>query len=168
MNSSPKAGELTLPYVIAVDTREQHRYAFAQQLRIGGKQYSIRTAAATLNAGDYSIVGFEQSPGGVAIERKSLADAYGTFGRGRERFERELARLAAFRFAAVVVEAEWSAVLASPPARSRLKPRSVMGSIIAWQVRYPTVQWCFFPGRDVAEAFTARMLDRFYREFVAK
>jgi ERCC4-type nuclease len=158
---------LPLPYTVAIDNREQTPYAFTSPFRIGTKTFTIPTAPATLSAGDYSIIGHTQTAdpsGGIAIERKSLADAFGTFGRGRERFERELVRLSAYRFAAVVVEAEWSTVLTAPPARSKLRPRSVLGSVVAWQCRYPNVQWVFLPGRDVAEAYTARLLDRFWRE----
>lgn len=159
---------IPLPYTVVCDTREQRSYAFATPLRIGTKLYAVRTIVGTLQSGDYSIVGYTEPPGGIAIERKSLADAFGTFGRGRERFERELVRLSAYRFAAVVVEAEWSTVLTAPPARSKLRPRSVLGSVVAWQCRFPNVQWIFLPGRDVAEAYTARLLDRFWREQQAK
>jgi ERCC4-type nuclease len=38
----------------------------------------------------------------IAVERKSLADLFGTLGQGRERFERELVRLSAHQYAAVV------------------------------------------------------------------
>lgn len=153
-----------LPYTIVVDTREQLNYAFARPLRIGARRFTFSTVRATLNAGDYSLVGYESSPAGIAIERKSLADAFGTFGKGRERFERELSRLALYKFAAVVVEAEWSTIFESPPLRAKLHPRSIVGSVIAWQIRFPMIHWCFLPGREAAEGYTARLLDRFYRQ----
>lgn len=155
---------LTLtPYVVIFDTREQAPFSFVNPLRGRNARelLSIRTERGTLTTGDYSLVGFENR---IAVERKSLADWYGTLGRGRIRFTRELERLNALDFAAVVVEAEWSEILTAPPVRSRLHPRSVLGSVIAWQVRYPRVCWCFLPGRDAAEGYVARMLDRWWKE----
>jgi hypothetical protein len=99
----------------------------------------------------------------VAIERKSLADLYSTLGQGRQRFARELERLNGYEFTAVVVEAEWSVVIGSPPAYSQLLPKTVYRSVIAWQVRYPKVHWWFVPGRDFAEVTTFRLLERYWK-----
>ena len=55
-----------------------------------------------LPAGDYSVVGLE---GVVAVERKSLDDFVSTVIHSRERFHRELRKLAGYRAACVVVEA---------------------------------------------------------------
>lgn len=136
-------------------------YTFTRPLASGRRLLTLRTAPGTLASGDYSLVGYETA---IAIERKSLADAFSTFGGGRARFERELERLACLDFAAVVVEAELSQVMTAPPARSKMSPASVLGSVIAWQCRYPTVAWCFLPGREVAEGYVARLLDRWWRE----
>jgi DNA excision repair protein ERCC-4 len=154
----------TFPTVIVIDTREQSPYTFASirsDARDGGKLLAITTRRGTLRSGDYSLLGYERR---IAVERKSLADLYGTLGRGRARFERELARLAAMQFAAVVVEAEWSEVLGSPPPRSRLNPKTIYRSVLAWQQRYPSVHWWFLPGRAYGEVTTFRILDRFLRE----
>lgn len=137
------------------------RFTFAKELSSLGKKYIVQTTVRGLATGDYSLFGFEDQ---VAIERKSLADLFGTLGQGRKRFERELTRLAAMKFAAVVVEAEWSAVLGDPPRRSKLNPKTVFHSVVAWQQRFPRVHWWFLPGRDAAEAAVVRILDRFWRE----
>ena len=102
-------------------------------------------------------------PGRVAVERKSLADLFGTIGQGRDRFERELERLNQMDFAAVVVEAQWSEVFDDPPRHSRLCPKTVFRSVNAWEQRYPRVHWSFLPGRDFAEVKAFRVLERFYR-----
>ncbi|MDE2097140.1 MAG: ERCC4 domain-containing protein, partial [Patescibacteria group bacterium] len=117
----------------------------------------------TLKSGDYSLLGFENR---IAIERKSLSDLFSTLGQGRDRFHRELERLAAtdYQFAAVVCEADWATVLASPPERSMLRPKTVFRSVIAWQIRYPLVHWWFCPGRAFAEKVTFRLLERFWKE----
>jgi DNA excision repair protein ERCC-4 len=137
-------------------------YTFAQPLTgARNRTFTVQTTVAGLTSGDYSLVGYERR---VAVERKGLSDLYSTLGGGRARFVRELQRLATYDFAAVVVEAELSVALASPPARSRLNPRSVFASVVAWQQRFPHVHWWFCPGRDVAEAVTIRMLDRYWRD----
>jgi len=58
---------------IIVDTREQSPYSFAT---ITPPPETIR---ATLKTGDYSLAGYENK---ITIERKSLIDAFGTFGEG--------------------------------------------------------------------------------------
>lgn len=64
---------------IVVDTREQRPFAFA----------GLVTVRRKLDYGDYSLRGSERA---VAVERKSLADLFGTVvvAANRMRFEREL------------------------------------------------------------------------------
>lgn len=152
------------PVPVVADTREQQPYEFAglrADARQGGGPLVIEVRRATLATGDYSLAGFEDR---VAVERKSLADLYGTLGRGRERFERELARLNGLETARVVVEAEWSVVVGQPPPRSKLNPKTVFRSVLAWTERFPRVHWFFTPDRAFAEVTTFRTLERFYRE----
>jgi ERCC4-type nuclease len=107
---------------ILIDTREQRPLDFgARPVRL-----------ATLRTGDYSIDSLVDS---VAIERKSLPDLYGCVGWSRERFERELARLMALRYGAVVIEGTLAEVLGGVP-YSRVQPNAVFGSLIAWSVHY--------------------------------
>lgn len=109
-----RSGTFTVPVVI--DTREQRGFSF-DGLRCdvadGGGPLTVPTVRGTLKSGDYSLKGYETR---VACERKSIEDLYGTLGKGRERFERELVRLSTYSFAAVVVEADWRAVLGIYPA----------------------------------------------------
>lgn len=81
--------------VVLVDRREQKPWSFSSAL--------FGTQPATLATGDYSILGLEDR---VAIERKSLGDLVGTVIRDWMRFRKELYRLAAFDFAAIIVEAD--------------------------------------------------------------
>lgn len=146
------------------DTREQTGYGFASltcDQADGGGPLIVPVEVGTLRSGDYSLRGYEDQ---VAVERKSLPDLFGTLGQGRERFERELERLAAFRFAAVVVEATLPEVLLSPPRNSDLNPKTVVRSVLAWQQRVPNVHWWFAGPRPLAEALTFRVLDRFLKE----
>jgi ERCC4-type nuclease len=97
----------------------------------------------------------------IAIERKSQADLFGTLGQGRERFERELERLAGLLWAAVMVEADWAEVLSGFD-RSRLNPKTIHRSVIAWQQRYPSIHWWFCGDRRLAEVTTFRILERWW------
>lgn len=120
-----------------VDTREQHplEFSFGDET----KKETPRVVRSTLTTGDYSISGLELSE--CVVERKSLDDLLGCVGNQRDRFEREIYRLLAFRARAVVVEASWenlrSGTVPGPmldrPWRSALTPRQVMGSVIGWQ-----------------------------------
>ena len=147
--------------IVVIDTREQRPFAFPD---------GITTRRAALPAGDYSIEGLERR---VAIERKSLADLYGTVGRtlkqrkhrgrGKTPFERELALLGTFDFAAIVVESSLETIVRHPPDYSDLKPKTVFACLIAWSQRYgvhvmPAGQ------RTLAARWTYRTLDRFWRE----
>jgi ERCC4-type nuclease len=118
----------------------------------------------TLPTGDYSLEGYADR---VAVERKTLADLYTTLGQGRERFECELQRLAAMQLGFVVVEADWRTIVRRPPAFSRLNPKTVYRSVIAWQQRFPNVHWWACPNRRFAEVTTLRVLERFQKDAAA-
>lgn len=111
-----------------------------------------------LKSGDYSLRGYEER---VAIERKSLADLFSTFGQHRDRFQRELERLAELDFAALVVEADWPTIFRSPPERSRLNPKTIWRSCVSWSVRY-RVPWFNLPDRRLAEVTTYRLLEKWW------
>ena len=84
--------------------------------------------AGTLQTGDYSLLDF---PNEISIERKELSDFVGCVGGGRERFERELERLKAYRVHAVIVEASWQD-LAEGNWRSKLTSQTVLRSLSSW------------------------------------
>lgn len=77
---------------IVVDTREQIPWQFPTALVVGRRM---------LKAGDYSVEGLEDA---IAIERKSIDDLVGTIFHHGDRFGRELGKLAAMKWAAVVIE----------------------------------------------------------------
>lgn len=143
-----------MTFCIIQDTREQTPYTFAKIIP------PPPVEVATLSSGDYSVKGLERH---IAIERKSLIDAFGTFGKGRDRFERELDRLSQLRFAAVVIEADFDTIARRPPARSRLKPKTVFRSMAAWGIRHGVhFYWC--PNRAAAEKWTFILLERFWTD----
>lgn len=153
------------PFKVAIDTREQAPFHFGGMRADASKHYkplAIETQVCTLRTGDYSIVGLEHE---ITIERKSISDAFSTFTVHRDRFERELERMQAMRFAAVIIEADWSQLLAGP-ARSEHPERiakSVYRSILAWQVRYRAA-WFLMPSRLHAEKTTFRLLERYWED----
>jgi ERCC4-type nuclease len=139
--------------VIIRDTREQNGYTFGflpqDQVKVG-----------TLPTGDYSIDGLEDQ---VTIESKSLADVFGTIGGQRKRFQRELKRMTSFKYAAVVIEADWPTIYQSPPPYFELIPKSVRGSVIAWNIRYGVMFWTM-PDRLWDEKWIFYLLDRFWKD----
>ena len=149
----------TSPFTVVVDTREQHPFAFHGITGVRGRKLEIETCRAGLKTGDYSIQGLEDK---VAVERKSKVDLYGTVGRGRARFEREIERLAAMQFPAVVLECDLQSLL-RPPERSRVSPSSVLNSLVAWSVRHRIPVWTC-PGRRFAEIVTYRLLQHFWAD----
>jgi ERCC4-type nuclease len=165
------------PAYILIDTREQAPYTFAglrTDAADGRRPLHVVTQAATLPSGDYSIEGHRDGPNAIAVERKSLADLYGTLGQGRRRFVAELERLATYAAAHVVMEASWEQILTAPPRFSALNPKTIHRSVIAWTHRYPTVHWWPMGGRTpaesrrLAEITTFRILERFWKEQQAK
>lgn len=157
---------IPFPGIVVIDTREQNPFEFSLgTLRADtdnhGRPWRIATRRGTLREGDYSLMGYEHR---VALERKSAADLFNTIGQGRDRFERELSRLNTLDVAGVVCEADWHQILTEPPPHSKLKPKIVFRSVIAWQQRYPRVHWWMMPSRRLAEVTTFRILERFLKD----
>jgi ERCC4-type nuclease len=126
---------------ILIDTREQRPFLFDGAVR------------RTLRTGDYSIEGAEDL---IAIERKSLSDLLGCIGQGRNRFERELERLGAMPYPAVVIEASLAEVL-NGTRHTSIHPNSVLGSLCAWSIRY-RLPLFFCGNRALAQLVTERLL----------
>ena len=136
---------------IVADSREQAPFAFSR--------YPVEVSVDALEAGDYSVRGFERR---VAVERKELGDLVGCLGADRQRFERELARLRGYDCAAVVVEAP---VVALRTGRylGRLDAGAAWQSVLAFSMRYriPFI-WC--QDRADAEATTFDLLRHYARD----
>lgn len=154
------------PFTIIVDTREQAPWSF-DQLTLwqtaaeGGARIAVRTERGTLTSGDYSIAGMQDR---IAIERKSLADLYGTLGKGRARFEAELERLSRLEWAAVIIESGWHGIARGPEAPTTMQPRSVAASILAFMQRMPSIAWLTAGSRDMAATLGFRLLERFFKD----
>lgn len=139
-----KKAEPSLPIVI--DSREQQPYDYPGAV------------VMALRSGDYSLFGCETR---VAIERKTLSDAYSSLGGGRKRFERELERLSGMDYAAIVIEATLEEFLRAP-AFSKMNPKAAMNSLLAWSVKYHVC--IFFAGsRRYGQTLTFRLLEKFWK-----
>lgn len=156
------------PFTVIVDTREQLPYTFpglVTDAKAGRKSLFVPTRELGLPAGDYSIDGYADK---VAIERKSYADLAGTLTMRRQQFLRELTALAAMPVAWVVCEVDLATMMTSGPTHSHVLPKTLWRSIMAFQVRFPTVHWWLCPSRDVAEAVTFRLLEKWWNEMMRK
>ena len=135
--------------VIVIDTREQIPWEFDAD--------RVDTVVGTLATGDYSLLGSENV---VAIERKSLDDFVQTVIRERERFERELARMAGHTLRAVIVEAAWRDVR-DHNYISQAHPSSVFGLACCLMVDW-RVPILFCEDRAVATRVCERMIRRYH------
>jgi ERCC4-type nuclease len=163
MSNSPA----TFPLTVLVDSNEvahgrEYRFEnLAADAKDGGGQLGVRVRSHNLLWGDYSLDGFELA---AVVERKTLGDLFGTLTEGRDRFEEEMRALAAYRFAAVVVEAHETDIFTRPP--SQASPKSIHRTVCAFRVRYRPVQWCFAGERVFAEKLTFRLLERCFLETI--
>ena len=142
----------TKPLPIIVDSREQWPWLFEAYPGV----VVIRGA---LRSGDYSIQGFEDR---VALERKTLPDLVSSLSAGRGRFEREMERLSALEFAAVLVEGSAEDIV-NHKYRSAMSPASVLQTIYAWTIRHG-VNFMFCGTRRHAEYTAHGLLTKWARE----
>lgn len=152
------------PFTIIIDSREQSAFDF-RQLTEKGKPLVVGTERKGLKTGDYSVKGFEEM---FAVERKELGDLFNCMGSDRERFERQLERLNKLQGAWVMIEGGWDRILRGH-AHSKMNPKSVVGSILAYQADYfPNVHWITAPGKWVAEQLTFNILRRCVKKYGEK
>ncbi len=143
-------------------------YTF-DNIRDGDGMLVVPTVSRHLKTGDYAIDGMEER---CCVERKQLSDLYMCCGSDRERFSREIERMAEMEVAFVAIEADWREI-ANPEEfrigwQSRTNPRSVVGTINAWSIRYPRVHWLACGSRREAEVRTFQILQAAWKEWHGK
>jgi DNA excision repair protein ERCC-4 len=113
---------------VLVDSREQTPPPFPE---------GVATERATMGEGDYST---RRLLNLARIERKNPEDFASSLTAGRERFDREVQRLRAYSFRAIIVEADLDYFI-SGRCRSRIHVNSILGSICSMHARYgvPTI-----------------------------
>lgn len=123
------SGKVPKP-VVLVDSREQMPLDLARfdNWFAGEKRVALET-------GDYSLEGLEHL---VSYERKSLQDVVGTLCHSRERFIREMERLATFKYKGIIIEADYSTLKTPYSFYSLVEahPNGICGSLDAIEIKY--------------------------------
>ena len=123
--------------VFCIDTREQPTENLAKRM-----EYLQPNVRETLPAGDYTAKTL--LPDGTwfyvptAVERKmSLTEIAGNLTRERDRFRAEFnrARENEIRLYILIEQASWEAAY-SGAYRSKMKPQSLIASLLTWSARY--------------------------------
>lgn len=121
--------------VILVDSREQD----TPRLRARLHQMGVPYERCKLDFGDYSVKCDRLSlANSVTVERKmSIDELCNCYCKDRGRFEREFerAKAAGAKIILMVEGATWEDIYGGKY-RSKMKPQSLVASILAWQTRY--------------------------------
>jgi ERCC4-type nuclease len=127
---------------VICDTREQ------ENAHVTGyfTSHKIPFISRKIDAGDYSAqVGNVTFESEVVIEKKnSIDEIAGNFTVDRERFEREFIRAKAdgLKIYLLIENCSWAQISAHDY-RSKLEPKALTASLLAWQARYNiTVNFC--------------------------
>ena len=169
---SPQPAIEVCPFTIIIDDREKEPYPFDNIPPLRGDTdnakptiLAIRTIDQRIPTGDYTIVGMEDR---ITIERKSLADLFGSLGGGRQRFKDEFERMqdGSYEFAELMIEASLREVmrpqLHDPNWSSKMSPKAVYSTWLSWRLKFPKVVWTFAGSRRNAELTTFWGLERFW------
>jgi ERCC4-type nuclease len=141
--------EQAVPIVI-VDTREKLAYQFAGSVVV-----------RALDVGDYSLEGLEHV---FTIERKSLSDLVGSLTHDRDRFERELVRARGLLRLWLLIETSVDDI-ESHRYLSKTAPNAIIGTLLAWQTRFPALRVLFSGAREASERMCVRILRREWMEY---
>jgi len=147
---------------VAVDNREQRPLVFPAK----SGDYTIETYRTTLPAGDYSIEGHggecEGAQFGIAIERKAHHDEIAqNLGENRDRFEREMLRLAPYRVAVLVIAQPFDEIH-SGRLRTRMTPKSLQGSIEGFCEKFRITGPFWFANDEEMATYVLSALRRYY------
>lgn len=142
--------------VVLVDTREQRPMRLARFTN-----WIAEERVATLPTGDYSIEGMETL---VCLERKSLNDLVSTLLHNRARFIRQLERMVAYPYRAIIVEADYAQVKCFYPFAhgSSAHPNGVAGSLDAAEVKFGVPVVYASSNQDLADEKAASWLSKTY------
>jgi ERCC4-type nuclease len=127
---NPHLGKLK-PYklppgmILVIDTREQ-THVFTRIPK------GLTIVSAKLEAGDYSIQGFE---GDFAVERKKLSDLYSYCARERKKTIRKMERFRSMEWVGLAIEEREDDVYFGHP-MSKVSPEVVRQALASFRVRY--------------------------------
>jgi len=140
-------------FILVIDSNESDDPLFLPHPPKG-----LVTVMEKLETGDYSCRGFEDK---ITIERKKIGDLLTCLGQERERFKREIERMASFEWKAIVVEG-FEADLLSYHEFSLMEPESVRQSIISIEIRHH-IHFYFGKTREDIERWILDRLIKFFR-----
>ena len=126
---------------IICDSREQDRHVSEWF-----EKHKVQTITRKLDTGDYSCqLGDMTMEREIVVERKhNLDEICGNFTVERERFEREFLRAKAYgtKVVLIVENSSWTDIFLGNY-RSKVQPKSLIGSLLSWMVRYNiTILFC--------------------------
>ena len=156
-------GARTCGFTVIQYTREQLPYEWDiyEPTSRGPQRIIVPVKVQTLKTGDYTIAGHEDR---ICIERKTVSDLTRTITHGRDRWVRELDRMAGMDWSCVLIEANWDAWLQYVSYQTQASPKALDSSILAWMQRYPKTHWVWRPNRKAAERTAWKVLDRWSRD----
>jgi ERCC4-type nuclease len=157
-----------MPFTIVVSNNEVAHgaaYTFDNMPPINeGRRIVVRTVSRHLKTGDYTLEGFEDR---ICVERKQLSDLFQCCGNERDRFRAEVQRMSEMEHAFIVIEADtreaWRPSEFFANWKSKVRPRSVEGTLVSWSLRYRNVHWWPCGSRRAAEIRTFEVLEMFWR-----
>lgn len=148
--------------ILVVDTREQRALDFT-----GVCPFVVKG----LKTGDYSLLNHEHE---ITLERKSLSDLHSTVISDRPRFVRELERMRAYSFAAIIVEGTMRDVLSYlpppraaahfTPAQLAAHPKTIINSLVSWSIEYGVRVFFADTDRNVCRALVLSLAKRVWRK----
>jgi len=140
---------------VIIDTREQTPFTFE-----GFGNWIGETRSHKLAAGDYTIEGMEKL---IALERKTLTDLITTLMQERLRFFRSCAKLATYRWRAILVEATYEDMKSTYENEwSCAHPNAVCGSLDAVEAKFGIPVIYTSKHRDLAEEKAASWLSKHF------
>jgi len=126
-----RAEGIPKPFVL-IDTREKEPFA----LHVNHPNWVLGERRETLKTGDYTVEGMESL---LCLERKSLADLVACTVTYRQRFLAACARLARFRWKAILIEATLEDIKGGFGAfdiPSEVHPNAVCGTLDAIEAKF--------------------------------
>lgn len=169
-----KAMEPYLPFRVVRDSKEQAGTGWKFRASSGGdgRKLCAGTVVAPLDPGDYTIEGLEHV---LRVERKgSVNDLVNSIATGR--MASQLARLAKFRWAYLVMEfdleevVKWHAYAGKMRARGVKvglhRPDAAFSALMKLHFRYPSVHFVFAgkSGPDYIRCLFKRVLEEYARD----
>lgn len=143
------------PFTILCDGNEGLPYRFLDILSDDNRLIKVKTEKHNLYVGDYAV---KEHPDTV-VERKTLADLFGSLIGGRENMEERVILMAEqYEYSFIVIEANARDVYDNPPPFTDASPKSVYRTTLSWARKYPSVHWLWCGDREFAEQTTYRIL----------